>query len=113
ENGVYYSDVVFSFDSAAPPGPVVFLVRALSTAGEASVLRIDAPDDPSDGNVASAITNPASASQPIATPVAPPPPTRRWPARGKIAICAGKPTVAYVRFARRDDRHAGLFRTQN
>jgi hypothetical protein len=115
ENGIPYSDVAFA---AGPAGLVVFLVRARSTLGEATVLRVDNPDD-AVAAVGASITNAASASNPIAAAVAPPgpgAPLPTWPARGKIAICSGTPTVAYVRFAfqggdQNGGGHAGLFRT--
>jgi hypothetical protein len=115
ENGVYYSDVAFSVDTGG--APVVFLVRARSSLGEATVLRIDAPDDPSDLNVRAAIANPASASNPVAPVVAPPPPAQpqgAWPGRGKLAICSGTPSVAYLRLVTvgGGGTHLGLFRTQ-
>ena len=117
ETGVHYSDVAFS---TGPAGLVVYLVRARSSLGEATVLRIDNPDD-ADAAVQASITNPNSASTPIAAAAAPPPPARplpAWPGRGKIAICAGTPEVAYVRFALvgndvNGGGHAGLFRAQN
>src|SRR6266516_4575657 len=55
-----------------------------------------------------------------ARPAMPPPgpgaPLPTWPGRGKLAVCAGTPTVAYVRFAfqgndQNGGGHAGLFRT--
>ena len=115
ENGVPYSDVAFA---AGTGGPVVFLVRARSTLGEATVLRIDNPDA-AVAAVQASIVNAASASNPIAAAIAPPgpgAPLTTWPGRGKIAVCAGTPTVAYVRFAFQGSDsngggHAGLFRT--
>jgi hypothetical protein len=121
--GDYYSDVAFSVDAAAPPNPIVFLVRGVSAAGETTVVRIDKPDDPVP-NVAAAIgppkvppaaagvPNPANASQPNPAPGALPP-ANQMPTRGKIAICAGTPAVAYVRFCQQDDNHFGIFRTVN
>jgi hypothetical protein len=114
-SGTYYSDVAFA---AGPAGLVIFLVRAVSVQGEATVLRIDNPDDTL-ANVVASIGNAANASNPI--PAGPPPalpaPLPTWPGRGKIAICAGTPTVAYVRFVLQGNDgngggHAGLFRTQ-
>jgi hypothetical protein len=118
--GVYYSDVAFSTDSGG--NPVVFLVRARSSLGEASVVRVDAPDDASNANVQAAISAPTSVSQPIAPAIAPPAPARplaTWPARGKIAICRSSPAVAFVRFVLvgngdpQSEAHIGIFRTQN
>ena len=115
ENGLYYSDVAYSVDGGGQP--VVFLVRARSSLGEATVLRIDTPDA-NDATVRAAITNPASASNPVAAAIAPPPPAQplgAWPGRGKIAICAGTPAVAFLRLVTvgGGGRHLGLFRTQN
>jgi hypothetical protein len=113
-SGVPYSDVAYA---AGPAGLVVFLVRAVSTLGEATVLRIDNPDAAL-AAVQASVANPASTSNPIAAGPPPPPaaPLANWPARGKIAVCAGTPTVAYVRFAQQGTNqngggHAGLFRT--
>ena len=115
ENGIPYSDVAFA---AGPAGLVVFLVRARSTLGEATVVRIDNPDA-AVAAVQASIVNAASASNPI-PPAMPPPgpgaPLPTWPGRGKLAVCAGTPTVAYVRFAfqgndQNGGGHAGLFRT--
>jgi hypothetical protein len=128
--GDYYSDVAFSVDTAAPPQPVVLLVRAVSAAGETTVVRVDKPDD-TVPNVTAAIgppkvpparagvPNPANASNPSPAPGVLPP-QAQTPIRGKIAICVGTPNVAFVRFARNDRRpgrpqhhHFGIFRTQN
>ena len=120
ESGVYYSDVAFSADTGG--NPVVFLVRARSSLGEASVVRIDQPDDADNGHIQAAISATTSVSQPIPPAVAPPPPAQplaTWPARGKIAICATSPNIAYVRFALlgngdpQTETHAGIFRSQN
>ena len=112
--GVPYSDVAYSVTAGG--NPVVFLVRALSSTGEATVLRIDNPDD-LDPAVVTAIGAATSASNPVPPPGASPPQDVR-PGRGKIAICAGTPDVAYVRFAQAGSDalgggHAGLFRAQN
>lgn len=112
--GVYHSDVAYSVSSGG--NPVVFLVRGVSGTGEATVLRIDNPDDP-DAAIVNAIAAAASSGNPIPPPGAPAPqPTR--PGRGKIAICSGTPDVAYVRFAQagtdgNGGGHAGLIRAQN
>jgi len=104
EAGIYYSDVAFSFRAAAP---ILYLVRAVSTAGEATVIRLDAPDA-ADAVVGPAITAPQNATQPIAAPGLGP-----TPARGKLAVSVSNPDVAYVRFTDTQRGHLGIFRTQN
>jgi hypothetical protein len=114
---VYYSDVAYSVDGAG--NPILYLVRAVSTAGEATVVRIDNPDV-ADGPFGAAVNLPANASAVIAAPGAMP---ADPPARGKIAICRSQPDVAFVRFTTKAGvrpngrnargRHAGVFRSQN
>jgi hypothetical protein len=115
ENGTYYSDAAFAVSGA---NVFLFLVRAVSAAGEASVVRLDNSDDPDDAHIRTAIADLSNESQPIPVPVVAPS-TAQSPARGKIALCAGTPAVAFVRFVLAGDgdpgaeRHAGLFRTRN
>lgn len=123
EAGVYYSDVAFSFTAGAPPRPLVYLVRARSIAGEATVVRLDAPEA-ADPAIAVAVT--AAPNAMTVSPAPPPPPAPAAgvlsqvpdrPARGKIAIAPSNRNIAYVRFATNSDAtaggHFGVFRTNN
>ena len=113
ENGIYYSDVAFSVVGVNQV--VVFLVRARSTLGEATILRIDNPDA-AEAAVRASFADTRSASTPMVAQIAPPAPANpdpAWPARGKIAICTGTPAVAYLRLVNGRGRHLNIFRTQN
>jgi photosystem II stability/assembly factor-like uncharacterized protein len=113
ETGIYYSDVAFSVIGAVQL--VVFLVRARSFLGEATVLRIDNPDA-AEAAVRPSFADTRSASTPMIAQIAPPAPAAplaAWPARGKIAICTGTPAVAYLRLVDGNGRHLNIFRTQN
>jgi len=97
--GTHFTDVAFA-------GARLWLVRGRSTGGEGAVIRLDAPGD------AVASVDAALVAATSRSTVVPPRAARAaWPVGGKIAIASA--TMAYLRLVDEDDRHIGLFRSQN
>ena len=108
---MYYSDVAFSVNAAG--NPIVYLVRA--DAAGAFAVRLDDPA----GAGQAAISAAANRSRIVAAP-APAAPVggrpaagaRRSPPARKLAICASRPDIAFVRIATRAGGDFGVFRTR-
>jgi hypothetical protein len=109
--GEHWSDVAYSTDTAG--GFVLYLVLAVSAAGEASVVVLPNADD-TDVNIR-AILRPPPAAIPAAhiSQVIAPGGGGPNPKAGKIAVAATTPNLAYVRFADVNKRHLGVFRSVN
>ena len=111
--GTYYSDAKFTL--SATGDPILFLVRAVSTAGEATVVRLMNPSA-ADAAFSAAVSAPAN-EMPVVPAPAVTPGKSQFPARGKIGVGVG-PTAAardtvYVRFVARHDHSHGVYRCRN
>ncbi|NEA30679.1 hypothetical protein [Streptomyces sp. SID13031] len=98
--GTFFSDVAFTSNRR------LVLVRGTSVAGEAAVLRLNAP-----AAAVAAVTAELASADALCTVIAARPARAAWPATGKLAIATA--ATAFVRFADEDERHLGLFRTTN
>jgi photosystem II stability/assembly factor-like uncharacterized protein len=114
EAGVHYSDIVFSLSAGGTPTPILYLVLATSRTG-AFVIRLDDPAGATQADISAA----AHRSRVAEAPKSPAfrhgvlTPAPDHPSRGKLAICASRPDIAYVSFAAEGGGHFGLFRTRN
>lgn len=108
--GTYFSDVAFNLNAAG--NPILYLARADSTAGEAIVIRIDAPNA---NDAAIEVALAAAANQTVVIP-APPPPApavNLRPGRAKLAVAPSNRNVVYIRVVTGGGADLGIFRSTN
>ena len=106
--GTWYSDVAFSQTTGG--ASLLFLARAVSTNGEATVVRLDSPDA-ADAAIETALA--AAANQMPVSPAAPALAAAARPGRCKLGVSVSNRNVVYAACARADGGVFGVIRCRN